>query len=227
MSEPLRATGPATTHWDWTLLLPPGWVHLPTGVAEGRRAVTALLDRRLRHLPRDEIARGRRVLERELRAALSDARQAGAGDVWTQVDLVAGMPVTAGLLVARLQVAADDETLLDGLTRVLGAAGDVVESGPVLAGGLPALRRRRRFSRALAEGTSELPQTGVDWPVPLPGSDDVPVLSFATSTWQVADELVQVFDAVAGTLELALTEPGSPARAPLSPWRPPRGRGAG
>ena len=118
MSEPLRATGPATTRWDWTLLLPPGWIHLPTGVAEGRRAVKALLDRRLRHLPRDEIARGRRVLERELRAALSDARQAGAGDVWTQVDL-------------------------------------------------------------------------------------------------------------AGTLELAPTEPGSPARAPLSPSRPPRGRGAG
>lgn len=195
-------TGAVGTQWDWVLLLPPGWIRLPTAAAEGRRAVRALLDRRLRHLPRDEIAAGRRTMERELREYLAEARDAGASDVYAQFDLIQGMPVSAGLTVARVSIAGDDQTLLQALTAVLGAAGDVIESGPTSAGGLPALRRRRRFVRALADGSPPLPQTAVDWVIPLPDSDDVLVLAFATSTDQVADALVTLFDAIAESLEI-------------------------
>lgn len=197
-----RASGPAGGDWDWVLLLPPGWVRLPTAAPGARRAVAALLDRRLRHLPRDEIASGRRKLEHELRAMLAEARAAGASDVYTQVDLISGMPVSAALTVARLQVTADDATLMEGLTRVLGASGDVVETDGRKAGGLPALRRRRHFTRAVAAGLDPQPQTGVDWLVSLPDCDDVLVLSFVTSTHQVREELVTLFDAVAGSLEV-------------------------
>lgn len=195
--------GAAGAQWDWVLLLPPGWVRLPTAAGEARRAVKALLDRRLKRLPRDQIASGRRAMERELRQQLAEARDAGARDVYAQVELIRGMPVSAGLTVSRLRVAADDETLLRGLTAVLGAAGDVVESGTAVAGGLPALRRRRRFRRALADGAPALPLTAVDWVVSLPDSDEVLVLAFATATEQVADALVALFDAIAQSLEIA------------------------
>lgn len=197
-----RASGTAGADWDWVLLLPPGWARLPTAAPQARRAVTGLLDRRLRHLPRDEIAQVRRALERELRTSLSEARAAGASDVYMQVDLISGMPVSAALTVARIEVAADEQTLLEGLTRVLGASGDVVESGSGTAGGLPALRRRRHFQRPLAAGLEPTAQTAVDWLVSLPGANDVLVLSFVTSTAPVADELVVLFDAVARSLEV-------------------------
>lgn len=195
-------SGSAGTCWDWVLLLPPGWVRMPTAAAAGRRAVAAMLDRRLRHLPRDQIAGGRRRLEQELRQQLAAARASGASEVYAQVDLVHGMPVSAGLTVGRLQVGGDDESLMKGLTALLGAAGDVVACEPATVGGVPALRRRRRFLRAVADGTPALPQTAVDWVVPLPDSDDVLVLAFATSTEQIADALVALFDAIAMSLEL-------------------------
>lgn len=201
-SADLAVAGTAGTQWDWVLLLPPGWVGLPTAAAEGRRAVAALLDRRLRHLPRDTIASGRRMMERELRAHLAEARVAGASDVYTQVDLVQGMPVSAGLTVSKLRMDADDGTLLEGLTVVLGRAEGVVESGVATAGGLPALRRRRHFLRPLADGMEPQPQTAVDWVVSLPDSEEVLVLAFATSTEQVADALVALFDAIACSLEI-------------------------
>ena len=206
MTEPgtdIGVSGTAGAQWDWVLLLPPGWVRLPTAAAEARRAVRSLVGRRLRHLPRDQIAAGRRVLERELRQQLAEARDAGASDVYAQVDLIRGMPVSAGLTVSLLQVAGDGDTLLRGLTAVLGAAGDVVESGTAAAGDLPALRRRRRFRRSLSDGAPALTHTAVDWVVSLPDGDDVLVLAFATATEQVADALVALFDAIAQSLEIA------------------------
>lgn len=200
--EPRRATGTAAPAWDWELLLPPGWVRLPTDAQQARRAVTALLDRRLAHLPRDAVAAGRRTLERELRARLAEARDAGAGDVFAQVDLVAGVPVSAGLTVARLAAPAEDGALLAGLVSVLGRSTDVVQRSAEQCAGRPALRRRRRFVRAVEDGLPALPQTGVDWVVSLPDSPDVLVLSFATASDPVADELVALFDAVACSLVL-------------------------
>lgn len=197
--------GVAGTVWDYVLLLPPGWVRLPTSATEGRRAVAALLDRRLRRLPRDEVATGRRIMERELRAQLSQARLAGASEVYAQVDLIRGMPVSAGLIVSRQSVRVRDDALVTGLGAVLGSSEGVVESGPVrLESGLPALRRVRRFQHVVAEGTPPQEQTTVDWVVSLPDSDDLLVLAFATSTPQVADALVMLFDAVAQSLELSL-----------------------
>ena len=203
-STGVEVTGGAGTVWDYVLLLPPGWVGLPTGAAEARRAVAALLDRRLRKLPRDEVATGRRIMERQLRAQLGEARVAGASEVYAQVDLIRGMPVSAGLTVSRQQVRAQDKALLSGLGAVLGTAEGVVESGPVaLDIGLVALRRVRRFQHVAAEGTPPQEQTTVEWVVPLPDCDDLLVLAFATSTPQVAEALVMLFDAVAQSLEIA------------------------
>lgn len=208
-SSSLEVTGVAGTVWDYVLLLPPGWVRLPTGAAEGRRAVAALLDRRLRKLPRDEVATGRRIMERELRAQLGEARVAGASEVYAQVDLIHGMPVSAGLTVSRQQVRVRPEALVSGLGAVLATSEGVVESGPVLLeSGLPALRRVRRFQHVVAEGTPPQEQTTVEWVVSLPDCDDLLVLAFATSTPQVADALVMLFDAVAQSLEIMLRPDG-------------------
>ncbi|HEU0103144.1 MAG TPA: hypothetical protein VFR07_12575 [Mycobacteriales bacterium] len=174
-----------------------------------------LLDRVLAGLPRDRVAPLRIALDRELRSTLRRARDAGAGEVHTQLHLVRGLPVDAALTVSLLPL--DSGELLGGLVgRVLGDAADVVQIGEAALAGLPALRRRRRWAEPAAVGADPgLPtrwSTGVDWVVGLPGGEGVLVLAFATSTEPVVEALVELFDALAATLRL---EPVAAACPPV------------
>lgn len=188
----------------WTLLLPPSWVSLPTEPDTGRAAVKRVLDRRLSHLPRDQVAPARIELDRMLRGLLADAHDAGATAVHALVELVRGMPVSASLAVtvAPLPGAGLDTRALAGVLR---DGGDVQESDARLLGDLPALRRRRRWHDVVPQtGTREVAvwHTGVDWVVPSPDGDEVLVLTFTTMTEPVVEELVVLFDAIAGSLDL-------------------------
>lgn len=199
---PRSAAGAAGAGWTWALLLPPGWVSLPVEAEAARPAVRALLDRALAGLPRDRVAPLRIQLDRELRADLRRAREHGAVEVHTQVQLVRGLPVSAALTVSLLPLEQGPDAPLGGLVAaVLGDAGDVVEVGEQVLAGLPALRRRRRWPEPVPGG-AQVWSTGVDWLLALPGEDAVLVLSFATTTDPVADALVELFDALAGTLRL-------------------------
>lgn len=200
------ASGAAGPGWTWALLLPPGWVTLPVEPTAARRAVRGMLEHALAGLPRDQVAPLRIRLYRELRANLRRAREAGAVEVHTQVQLVRGLPVDAALTVSLLPY--DGDGLLAGpVAAVLGDAGDVVELGEAVVAGVPALRRRRRWAEQVppTPGRPEAAavwSTGLDWVLALPGGEGVLVLSFATATEPVADALVELFDALAGTLRL-------------------------
>jgi hypothetical protein len=186
----------------WSLLLPPGWMHLPTERAAGRRAVSALLDRQLKHLPRDTVATWRRSVERDLGLQLSDAASQGASDVYTLVESVAGLPVSASLTVARMPLG--DVDLAAGVLSTFGAAGDVTESGFATLGGVSALRRVRRFARAVGPGKAPTQHLAVDWVVPLPDGDEALALSFTTSTAPLFEALTGLFDAMAASVEISL-----------------------
>lgn len=188
--------------WSWTLLLPPGWVSLPTEAKADAAAVRRLIDRRTAHLPRDEVAAARRRLTVELRGMLGQARDAGVEAVHAQLELMRGLPVTATCTVTLLDGAASDPRTLAQLAAGLGSAGTVTEHDVHALAGLPAIRRRRR-GRVTADGSEgSVPSTGLDWIVPLPDGEGVLALSFTTVTEPVAEELVVLFDAIAGTLQL-------------------------
>lgn len=210
MTEAVRA-GAALGGWRWRLLLPPGWVSLPAEDAQrSRRAVRRLLERRLAHLPRDQTATARRVLTRELLAQLGDARRSGASEVHALMELTAGLPVTAGLTVLPVPAQDDEGALLTALSRVFGDSAGVVASATTRLGDLPALRRHRRvLARTVQASPDRAPEwrTHVDWVVTLPDADYL-VLAFSTQTEPVAAELVELFDAIAGSLELVPEAPG-------------------
>ncbi|MCW2616595.1 MAG: hypothetical protein JWN08_3589 [Frankiales bacterium] len=191
--------------WRWHLLMPPGWVRLPADDAERwRRAVARLLDRRQSHLPRDQTATARRALTRELLGQLGDARRAGATEVHTLMELVRGLPVTAGLTVVPLPAEDGQRSLLTALQQVFADSDGRVATEAARIAGQPALRRHRRVLGPPAEGAPDGAQdwrTHLDWVVELPDGDHL-VLSFATRTGPIAAELVALFDAVAGSLQL-------------------------
>ena len=208
-------TGAVVGGWRWRLLLPPGWVRLPADDAErSRRAVVRLLERRLAHLPRDQTAAARRALTRELLGQLGDARRAGASEVHALMDLVRGLPVTAGLTVLPVPAQDGQRSLLTALHQVLARSDGVVSTEATRLADQPALRRHRRVLAPPVGGAPQQTQdwhTHLDWVVELPDRDHL-VLSFATRTEPIAAELVALFDAMAGSLVL-VPEPDRPAGA--------------
>lgn len=200
-TEPRAVSGEGGT-WRWTLLLPPNWSTLPIDPGAGRAAVTKLLDRQLGHLPRDRVVRLRRQLETELRGLVAQARDSGAGTLHAHFALMRGLPVSATCTVALLRGGPDDPRLIEVLTTALAQDDGVVEVDVRPVAGLAAVRRRRRRALPVEGAGRTVANTLVDWAVPLPDGDGALVLSFATVTEPVADELVELFDAIAQSLEL-------------------------
>lgn len=204
-TEQVEASG-GQAGWRWTLLLPPNWVTLPVEPAAGRAAVKRLLDRQLAALPRDRVATVRRLLESELRNLLGQARDAGVSALHAHLALVRGLPVSASCTVRMLRGGVDDPRLVAEMADVLGADGTVVEIDVRPLAGLPAIRRRRHRAMPV-EGTGRSTwTTGLDWVVPLPDGEGAVMLCFGTVTEPVADQLVELFDAMAGSLQLTPAE---------------------
>ncbi len=194
---------------DWRLLLPPTWVTIPTEPEAGRVAVSRLIDRMLEGKPRDELIDLRIELDRMLRAQLADAARAGATHVHALSRPIAGVPVSASLTVSPVRTSGHPDELASALNMVLGQAEGVIESGYADAGKHPALRRVRRtpVPPELTRG-KDLKATCVDYIVPT-SDRSLLLLSFSTTTWQIEEELVALFDAIAATLHQGKPAPGA------------------
>lgn len=193
-------TGDGDGDDQWRVLLPPTWVTLPTEPEAGRAAVARLIDRMMEGKPRDELIDVRVEIDRMLRQQLADAARTGATHVHALSQPLAGAPVSASLTVSTVRTPGHPDELASALNLVLGDGEGVVEHGYAEAGGRPALRRVRHLPVPveLTRGR-ELSATCVDYVVPTSDSS-VLLLAFSTTTWQIEDELVALFDAIASTL---------------------------
>jgi hypothetical protein len=184
----------------WKIVVPAGWATLSTDPGRRNSEITRLLDRQFAGTARDELVSVRIEADRRLKQDLARAAENGVTQVHALVDPVAGLPVSATLLVAQLYVGTDHD-LSQQLGRLLGDAEGVLEVGERTLGGVPAMRRRRRALEPSSEAPDapELWHTHLDYMVQI-SLDDLLVLSFVTSTDPLADELVFVFDSIAETL---------------------------
>jgi hypothetical protein len=106
-----------------------------------------------------------------------------------------GIPLSASLLVSRLY------ENFDGLDAVAALTGSgAVELVKLPAGGQAARRQRRQQTKESRRLGSEFEDTIVDYFVPVPDRDEVLMMTFSTPLEPIADAMVGLFDAVAGTL---------------------------
>jgi hypothetical protein len=203
MTRPAAASanGAARTPRDFTVLLPPGWVRIkldgsePVVVARLAAAKVATVD----PAQREE---ARALLTRTLGGALRDARAAGGLDVLISVAESHGVPIAASCLVTYHD--RDGEKVpLDGLLMDLASQGGQV-TGTEIAGG-PAIRHQYEISppagpRPDGQEPVSTRVTMVDYFLPLPGRPGLLVLSFSTPVEPLAEALVMLFDAIAGSL---------------------------
>ncbi len=165
------------------------------------QSVTALLDHQLASLPRDRIVALRRELDGEIIRLAERAAANGATDMYLNVDLVRGLPVAASCLVTVVPVGFGTSLPATELAALMGdQPGD--EVGVLEVAGAPAARVRRREPLTDAEGlsTGELAVTRLQVYVPVPRTTEMLLLSFSTPIDPIADAMVRLFDAIAGSL---------------------------
>lgn len=182
------------------MLLPPGWWHIPLDERRGQ-SVTALLDRRLASLPRDRVATLRRELDGELTRLVERAVANGAVEMYLNVDVMRGMPVAASCLVTVVSTGAATALPAAELAAMMAERpGD--EVGVLEVAEAPAARVRRREPVTDADGlsTGELAVTRLQVYVPVPNTATMLLLSFSTPMDPIADAMVGLFDAIAGSL---------------------------
>lgn len=197
----------------WTMVIPRGWSSLSTDPRLRQGQVRRLLDRRFAGVSRDEVASVRRAIAQALEDQLADAAAKGARQVHLQTQPMRGVPIAASLVVTVVENV-HDRSFPAAVERALGSSEGVVEHGPSTAGPFASLRRVRRV-RSTREGVSEDPgwETVVDHVVEV-SSDELLVLTFATTTDQVSGPLVMLFDAIAGSLRPSGDRSG---RSPAGP----------
>lgn len=201
VTGPAAANGAARTPRDFTVLLPPGWVRIKLDGSEPV-ALARLVAAKVATVDPAQRGEARALLTRTLGSALRDAKAAGGLDVLISVAESHGVPIAASGLITYLDK--DGEKVpLDGLLMDLAARGGQV-TGTEIADG-PAIRHQYEIvppAARLPAGQDPVTTrvTMVDFFLPLPGRPGLLVLSFSTPVEPLAEALVMLFDAIAGSL---------------------------
>ncbi|MFF3889478.1 hypothetical protein [Streptomyces sp. NPDC001914] len=176
------------------LITPEDWYRIPLQPQEQREAsVSALIRRQFAGVDDQPVLR-RQAEEHLTGAALAGADQGGVV-LYLSFLAAAGIPLSASLLVSRVHERFDSLDVVAALT----GQGEVV---PVTlpAAGRAARRRRTERSRETRKLGSDFDDTIVEYFVPAPLNDETLMLTFSTPMEPIADAMVELFDAIAGTL---------------------------
>lgn len=196
---------------DFELIVPEGWVHVPTtpGMSRVReRTINGIVRHALPDtLPRDKAGPWRRMLRRELTDATAEAERQGARAVVLPVRETHGMRLPGTLLLSVIEdpdeaAAADPKLVLDSILADAGADGMALEIG-----GCPAARIRQIVDSGPIK--RKAPAVRVNYYVAAPDAPGVwgvltfTVLSDGDVDAEPVRAIVLLFDMVVGTLRWA------------------------
>ena len=186
---------------SYALVMPDGWWAIDLDPERRARQIAALVEHQWRGI--DDAPHLKAEARAELERRAGSAEEAGGLQLFLSVGALAGIPLSASLLISSVPLAAADE--LTELAHRAHEAGRAVSHRELPAG--PALRIRWREDAAPGQvggppaGEAPLPETTcLDVHVPVPGAPRVLLLQFRTSLEPLADALVEVFDAISTTL---------------------------
>ena len=194
---------------DFNLIIPGGWVHIPTtpGLAEVRaRSIDAIVRQALPDtLPRDKAGPWRRMLRRDLTEATDEAQRQGARGLVLPVQEMHGMRLPGSLLLSVIDDAADPQDPQQVLAEVVADAGP--DGTALEIGGCPAARIRTVIDSDQIK--RKAPSVRVNYLVAAPDAPGVwgvltfTVLSDGDVEADAVQAIVLMFDAVVSTLRWA------------------------
>lgn len=193
----------------WSLLLPPGWWHIPLDQRQHRR-IRTMVDRLLATLPRDQVFPWRRDLTKLVIDYADRAEAQGGRDLYLLSDLRYGMPLAGTCLTTVVPVDLPQDVPAQALAEILSdGSGD--EPGVLDVAGRECARivRRRAGTHrnagssdvdSLEQATGLLPTVGLDVHIPFPDGGRTLLLSFGTPIEPLAEPMILLFEAIAGSL---------------------------
>ncbi|GAA2655830.1 hypothetical protein [Paractinoplanes durhamensis] len=194
---------------DFELIIPEGWVHVPTmpGLSRLReRTIEAIVRHALPDtLPRDKAGPWRRMLRRELTDATDEAERQGARAVVLPVQELHGMRLPGTMLLSVLEDGEETQNPRSVLDSILADAGP--DGMALELGGCPAARIRQIVESGPIK--RKAPAVRISYFVAAPGAPGVwAVLTFTVLSDGDVDAapvqaIVLLFDAVVATLRWA------------------------
>ncbi|MDQ1028522.1 hypothetical protein QF035_006104 [Streptomyces umbrinus] len=176
------------------LITPEDWFRIPLLPEERREAsVSALIKRQFAGVDDQPVLR--RQAEEQLLGAAEAGVEQGGVVLYLSFLEAAGIPLSASLLISRIHQRFDT---LDAVSALRGKGEAALVRLP--AAGRAARRRRSERTRESRRLGTEFADTIVEYFVPVPDRDEVLMLTFSTPLEPIADSMVELFDAVAGTL---------------------------
>ncbi|MDX3747854.1 hypothetical protein [Streptomyces sp. AK08-02] len=193
---------------DYQLLLPEGWFRVHITPERREQSVDALVERQFKGI--DNAPQIKAQARQELIGQATRAFDEGGIELYLSLQQAGPLTVPASLLVALgLPPQGGRLPALHDIADRLAAEGkDSREVSVVELAAGPALRIREEYDPARdrppvaadKEAEYALPSVTLDYQVQVPRAEAILLLTFSTPLIQIADAMVDLFDAVAGSL---------------------------
>ena len=194
----MTAAATAPRPADYRIALPDGWFRIDVRPGRRKRAVQALLDRQFRGI--GSAPRLRQQLQGQLMSMAQAAYASGGIEIYLCQQDILGMPIPASLVISLTPPAPDGRAVTpQQLAATLEGGREVTLTD--LPAGTTVRTRRRTVPPEDDPSGNILPVTNLDLYIPVPGSGSYLVLAFSTNLDPLADSMVSLFDAIAGTLQ--------------------------
>ncbi|MFE2050364.1 hypothetical protein ACFXAS_17875 [Streptomyces sp. NPDC059459] len=191
---------------DYRLLMPEGWFRLDIDPERRERSVDALVNRRFEGT--DNVPHIKRQLRQDLLAQAAAAFREGGIELYLSLQQAGPLTIPASLLIIFLPAPSSGTSpSLEAVANRLASDGQSEVEILELAAG-PAVRVRRATggpeqappAGLPGEAEEALPSVTLDYQVSVPGTGSYVLMTFSTPLVQIADAMVELFDAVAGSL---------------------------
>ncbi|WAU79079.1 hypothetical protein O1Q96_04515 [Streptomyces sp. Qhu-G9] len=184
---------------DYGLIVPDGWFQIRLEPGLWDRGIIALAEQQFRGV--DNAPHVRERMMRDLQKQAKMAFRHGGIELYMSTLTVGDVPLASSLLVS---ISPPDSwprgaTVHQLAARIAAPKKDVSLVNLPVAGEA-ARERYREDPDPAAQMGNTLPTTTLTYYVPVPAADKWLMLSFSTPVDPLADQMVELFDAVAGTL---------------------------
>ncbi|MFD3837683.1 hypothetical protein ACFWWC_15645 [Streptomyces sp. NPDC058642] len=191
---------------DYNLIVPDGWFQLSLEPEERDRGIITLADRQFRGI--DNAPQLKKELMRDLQRKAKEAYKVGGTEIYISTLTVGPLPLASSLLISipalgEWPEVSDADELAEFLTGRRSAPGvenDELSVVPLAAAGKSVRHRCKEVADPTAQMGNTLPTTLLTYYVPIPATNRWLLLNFSTPMEPLADQMVELFDTVAGTL---------------------------
>ncbi|MFF3616000.1 hypothetical protein [Streptomyces sp. NPDC002580] len=201
-----RAAEFARPPQDYNLVVPEGWFQLPLDPDDRDRSIVALAERTFRGV--DNAPHLRDQFMRDLQRRAKDAYTFGGIELYLSTLTIGPVPLSSSLLISlpapdEWPEVSDADELVEHLADGGIDAGAELGAVDLEMAGRAVRHRHREAPDPQAQLGNTLPATNLTYYVQVPLTKRWLMLNFSTPVEPLADQMVELFDAVSETLHWA------------------------